>query len=107
MDIEGVLPNRDFPDYTPFSQYINSLYFQYFSSNLKEEILNGNSVNACKSHFEELVSLNNDLQYAYVEVFDHDNEFWCLQKSDGDVIFDFYIILNTSEVIFFFIRKSP
>ncbi len=107
MDIEGVLPNRDFPDYTPFSRSCNPLYFEFALPYLKNRLNEECPLYACQIHFEELVSECFELQLEYVEHYHPDNEYFLTQGITGDVLMDMYFIARHGEIIMFFIRISP
>lgn len=105
-DIESILPNKDFPDYTAFSANVNPLYFQYALPFLTEYVKNENTCFAAQDHFEELVGCNNELQMEYVEWYNSENEFYVTSKRDDGQIMDIYILARYKKVLMFFTRKA-
>lgn len=107
MDIESLLPNRDFPDYTAFSESCNPLYFRFalpfLNSKLNEEI----PLYADKEHFEELVNESYELQLEYVEHHHSDNEFFVTQNRHKETLIDIYYIARKGVIVMFFTRLSP
>jgi len=103
---ESLLQNKEFPDYTVFTEHTNALYFQYLLPIVMQEVNSTQPLYAAKEHFEELVSENIDLQHEYVELYDENNEFYLTQCSDGSQLYDFYILKLNKKVALFFIRKA-
>lgn len=107
INIEQLLPNRDFPDYTPFSQLTNSLYFQYALPFLNHYIQSKEAIFACRNHFEELVSKSTALEDEYVEHYNTENKFYVTQRVDKNKTLDIYIIAREKLIVMFFIREAP
>ena len=105
-DFESLLHNKEFPDYTFFTETMNALYFQYLLPFLNQEVNSEQPLFAAIEHFEELVSENVDLQYEYVELYHEKNEFYLTQRSDGSKLYDIYILARNNKVVMFFIRKA-
>lgn len=107
MDIEFVLPDRDFPDYTPFSESTNPLYFAFTVPYLKERMNEELPMGASKEHFEELVNEAYELQLEYVEHYHPENEYFLTQGRYEGKLQDIYYIARNGEIVMFFIRRSP
>lgn len=107
IDIEFILPNRNFPDYTVFSKNINPLYFQFALPFLSEYVKNDDLCFAAHEHFEELIAFDMVLQQEYVEWYDPANEYYVTSKRDDGQDMDIYILARNKVVLMFFIRKSP
>lgn len=107
MDIESLIPNRDFPDYTAFSESCNPLYFRFALPFLKSKLNEEIPLYADKEHFEELVNESYDLQLEYVERYNPENEFFVTQSSHEATLIDIYFIVRCGEIVMFFTRKSP
>ncbi len=106
MNIEDVLENRDFPDYTPFSLTSNPLYFMIALTFLKDKLKENILCQACIEHFEELVNECTDLQVEYVEYYHKDNQFFVVQSAHQGHLFDIYFITRYGEILMFFTRHS-
>jgi hypothetical protein len=107
IDIESILPNRDFPDYSVFSKNRNSLYFQFALPFLTEYVVNENMVFVCQEHFEELVALDSVLQQEYVEFYGPGNEYYITSRAHDGQNLDIYILARAKQVLMFFTRKAP
>lgn len=106
-NIESLISDREFQDYTPFSKNINALYFIFARSHLLAAYKSNRGTSACKEHFEELVGEDEGLQNEYVEAYHPRNEFFVLQERNGSTLHDIYCIFRFKRLQMFFIRKSP
>lgn len=102
-----MLQDRDFPDYTPFSETSNPLYFKFAHPFLKSKLNDEMPLCAYKEHFEELVDEKYDLQREYVEHYHPENEFFVTQSRHEENVIDIYFIARHGEIVMFFTRKSP
>ncbi len=107
LDIENILPDKDFPDYTAFSSSSNPLYFEFTIPYLKEKLREECPLGADKDHFEELLIENPDLQAEYVEHYHQENEFYVTQSKYRGILFDIYYIARYGAIVMFFTRKAP
>lgn len=92
MDIESVLPNRDFPDYTPFSPSCNPLYFEFAIPYLKNRLNEECPLYACQIDFEELVGESYELQMEYIEHYHHENEYFLTQGMVSDILMEMHFV---------------
>lgn len=106
MDIEFALPDRDFPDYTPFSETYNPIYFRFALPFLKNKLNGKMPLCADKEHFEELVDENYELQLEYVEHYHPENDFFVTQSRHEETLIDIYFIARDGEIVMFFTRKA-
>lgn len=104
--IKELLYEKDFPDYTVFSLNVNTIYFNYALPHLKNEIHSEFPVYADKTHFEELICFNPELQLEYVELYSPDAEFFII-STKSDKLYDCYIMSVNSVIKMFFIRECP
>lgn len=105
-NIESILPDRDFPDYSAFSANVNPLYFHFALPFITEYVKNENVVYVCKDHFEELVAFDSQLQEEYVEWYNPGNEFYITNREYAGQSLDIYILGLNKTVLMFFMRKT-
>lgn len=56
----------------------------------------------CKGHFEELVSLDVELQKEYVEWYAQGNEYYIITRQDNGQDMDIYILARNRLVLMFY-----
>ena len=59
-----------------------------------------------KSHFEELICFNPELQNEYVEHYSPEAEFFIV-STKSDKLYDCYIMVVNSIIKMFFVRECP
>jgi len=102
--LESLLADKEFPDYSFFSERKNNLFFNFAKRNFLHETT---LLCADEKHFQELIFDKPDLQLEYVENYHPSAQYYYCCLNDESKTYDFYLMVVDCSLKLFFLRESP
>lgn len=103
--LKELLEEKEFEDYTVFTQKKNQLYFEYVRKELASEIRRDIFTFVTRERFESLLNKTEELASEYVEYYSPDAEFITITFYDNKV-HELFLMVVDFQVIMFFIREG-
>jgi hypothetical protein len=101
--LEEILRVKNIEQFAPFTENVNAFYYHFLLHSLKGKMGEKLSTVISKESFEENVKKDEQLQFAYVEVYSEKAEYLRLKLCDDDTCYYCYVLVVDSTIKLFFL----